>query len=339
MNKWTILITGGTGYIWSHAVVAFEQAWYKTVIIDNLINSSESVLVWINKILGYTPDFYACDIRGKDKLRTIFKQYSFDGVIHFAGLKAVWESCEKPFLYYENNVIGSIHLFEVMEEFWVKNIIFSSSATVYNIPVPFITWLTEDDEIWKTSNPYSNTKHIIEEILVQLSRHSWFRVINLRYFNPIWAHQSWEIWENPNSIPNNLLPYIMKVAIWELETIQIFWNNYSTKDGTWIRDYIDINDLIEWHIKAYQYLQSQDNPIIEIFNLGTWNGVSVLEVITETEYVVNKKLPISIQPRRKWDLPEFYCNPNKAIEKLHWNPRIILRESIQNSYNFYVKKK
>ncbi len=337
MDKWTLLITGGTWYIGSHAVIAFEQAWYKTVIVDNLVNSSEKVLVWIKKILGYSPDFHKCDIRNQDTLNAIFEKYTFDWVIHFAGLKAVGESCEKPFLYYENNVIGSIRLFEVMEKFWVKNIIFSSSATVYNIPVPFVIWLSENDTIWTTSNPYSNTKHLIEEILTQLSKHSWFRVINLRYFNPIWAHPSWEIWENPNSIPNNLLPYIMKVIKWELDIVQVFWNTYATKDGTWIRDYIDINDLIDWHIKAYDYMKWMLYSTNEVFNLGTGKWTSVLEIIQETENIINKKLPFIVQPERKWDLPEFYCNPNKAMKKLNWVAKVQLKDSIRTSYNYTMK--
>lgn len=334
-NKWTILITGGTGYIGSHAVVAFEQAWYKTVIVDSLINSSESILIWINKILGYTPDFYAYDIRDKDKLRTIFKQYSFDGVIHFAGLKAVWESCEKPFLYYDNNVIGSIHLFEVMEEFGIRNIIFSSSATVYdtNNTLP----LTEKSQLG-TTNPYWTSKLILENILKDLVVTKNWKTIALRYFNPIGAHSSWYIWEQPNWIPNNLLPYILEVAVGKREYVWIFGNDYETMDGTGVRDYIDINDLIEAHIAAIKNLSIQSKSYFSAINIGTWQGKSVLEMIQGVENASGKKIPYTILPRRHGDIASVYADSSLAKELLGWEAKKTIHESIESSWKFITHK-
>ncbi len=335
MNNKIILITGWLWYIWSHWVVSFEKAWYKTVIVDNLCNSNISTLDWIEKILGYKPDFFKIDLRDKNKLEEIFKKYNFDWVIHFAGLKAVWESCEKPNLYFDNNVNWSINLFSLMEKYWVKNIIFSSSATVYSqdnsLP------LTEKSKLW-TSNPYWTTKLLIENILEDLAHFSWFNVINLRYFNPIWAHESWFIWENPEGIPNNLLPFIMKVANWELDKLSIFGDDYDTVDWTWVRDYIDVVDLIDGHLKAYEFLNNLEfDWFVYNFNLWVWNWISVLEIIKETEKVIWKKINYEIVDRRDWDLAEVYCNPNKANNILWWKAKISLDESLKNSWRFYNK--
>jgi len=264
MDKKNILITGWTGYIGSHWVVAFEQAGYKTVIVDNLVNSTLDALDWIEKILGYRPDFFDIDLRDKDKLEEVFKKYDFDWVIHFAGLKAVWESCEKPLKYFDNNIVWSIKLFECMEKYSVKNIIFSSSATVYKSPFLIshhgreetTRWFNESDVTWNTTNPYWTTKFLLEQILIDLSKFSGFNVINLRYFNPVWAHKSWFLWEDPEWIPNNLLPFIMKVASWELDELKVFGDDYETIDGTWVRDYIDVVDLIDGHLKSYEKITS-----------------------------------------------------------------------------------
>jgi len=337
----TILITGWTWYIWSHWVVAFEQAWYKTVIIDNLSNSNLETLNGIEKILGYKPDFFEIDLRDKEKLREVFKKYNFDWVIHFAWLKAVWESCEKPLEYFDNNIVWSLKLFELMEEFQVKNIVFSSSATVYDSKnsSPFF----EDMQTWNTSNPYWTTKFILEQILKDLAKFSGFRVANLRYFNPIWAHFSWFIWENPSWIPNNLLPFIMKVATGELEELKVFWNDYPTIDGTWVRDYIDVVDLIEGHLKAYNLVESwkwkvKSDGFFETYNLGVGKWVSVLEMIEVARKVTGKEIPYQIVERRAWDLAEVYCNPDKAKKELNWEAKTSLKESIKNSWKFYNKK-
>ncbi len=368
--KKTLLITWWTWYIWSHAVVAFEEAWYKTVIVDNLVNSSINTLIWIEKILGYKPDFFEVDLRNNEKLDEVFKKYNFDWVIHFAWLKAVWESCNYPLKYHDNNLVWSIRLFELMEKYGVKNIIFSSSATVYKpsplTPLPdgegniIKLWYTETDLTWDCSNPYWTTKFVLEQILRDLAIHSWFNVMNLRYFNPIWAHETWFLWEDPNGIPNNLLPYIMKVATWDLPYLNIFWNDYKTIDWTWVRDYIDVNDLVEGHLFAYSKLderqkikvesneQNHPTPLykeginlkwaFETYNLWTGKWVSVLEMVKTTEKVIWKEIPYKIVWRREWDLAEVYCNPNKAYKELWFKTKVSLEESLSNSWKFYSSK-
>lgn len=332
--KKIILITGWTGYIWSHGVVAFEKAWYKTVIVDNLSNSSKEVLDWIKNILGYIPDFFEVDLRNKEKLKEVFEKYNFDWVIHFAWLKSVWESCQKPIKYFDNNINWSLVLFELMDEFKVKNIIFSSSATVYKEKNDW-NWYTELDKTWNTSNPYWTTKFLIENILSDLSKFLGFNVINLRYFNPIWAHSSGNIWENPNWLPNNLLPYVMKVATWEYKEVKVFWNDYNTPDWTWVRDYIDVVDLMEGHLKAYEFLKNKWKWFFETFNLWTWKWISVLEIIQNVEKVTWKNIPYKITSRREWDLAEVYCNPLKAWKILNWKANTSLEESIKNMWRFY----
>ncbi len=347
-NKKIILITGWTGYIGSHWVIAFEKAWYKTVIVDNLSNSSLETLNWIEKILGYKPDFFEVDLRDKEKLEEIFENYSFDWVIHFAWLKAVWESCEKPLQYFDNNIIWSLKLFELMEKFGVKNIVFSSSATVYapENSSPLVETMTT----WNTSNPYWRTKFLIENILEDLANFSGFRVVNLRYFNPIWAHKSWEIWENPEWIPNNLLPFIMKVATGKLKELKVFGNDYDTIDWTWVRDYIDVVDLIDGHLKAYEKIsplsafqasfpprEKENEWIFETYNLWVGKWISVLKMIKETEKIILKKIDYKIVERRAWDLAEVYCNPEKAFKELWWKAGISLKESLENSFKFYNK--
>lgn len=342
-----ILVTGWTWYIGSHGVIAFEQAWYHTVIVDNWINSSITTLDWIEKIIWYKPDFFAVDIRNKESLKEVFKKYNFDGVLHFAGLKAVWESCQKPLEYFDNNVTGSLVLFELMQEFGVKNIIFSSSATVYKTK-EVVSWFTEQDPVWECSNPYGTTKFLLENILKDLAIFSGFQVMNLRYFNPIWAHESWYIWENPNGLPNNLLPYVMKVAQWELSELKVFWDDYDTIDGTWVRDYIDVCDLIDGHLKAYEKITHPNLPLklmegikswtFEVYNLWTGKWVSVLEIIKTVEKITEKEVKYQICERRPWDLGEVYCNPTKALLELHWKTVTSLEESIKNMWKFYNNK-
>ena len=329
--KKTLLITGWTWYIGSHAVVAFEQAWYKTVLIDNLVNSSKNTLKNIGEILWYTPDFFEWDLRDKDFLEQVFSKYSFDWVLHFAWLKAVWESTQKPLEYFDNNIVGSLRLFEVMEKFSVKKIIFSSSATVYNFDnqIPYM----ENQNLWDTTNTYATTKYLIEKILNDLSKFSWFNVINLRYFNPIWAHSSWLIWENPEWIPNNLLPFIMKVALWQLPYVNVFGDDYDTPDGSWVRDYIDIEDLIDGHLKAYQLLENLDFVwFIDDFNLWSWKGISVFQIIDASKKIIGKEIPFQVVWRRSWDIGEFYCNPTKAKNILDWQPKKTLEESLEKSF-------
>ncbi len=334
----TILLTGGTWYIGSHTAVNFLEKWYEIVILDNLYNSDKSVLDSIKKITRKTPKFYEGDILDKDILTKIFSENKIDTVVHFAWLKAVGESCEKPFMYYENNIVWSLHLFEVMDDFWVKNIIFSSSATVYDTlrdTAPF----SEKDITGNTTNPYGTTKYILENILRDLAHYKNFNVINLRYFNPIWAHKSWLIWEDPNDIPNNLLPYVMKVAVWDLEYLQVFGWDYHTKDWTGERDYIHVVDLAEAHFDAFLFMEKRKENIYEEINIGTWVPTSVLEIIKITDDVIEKKLPYKIVEKRAWDVDIMYCEAKKAKKLLNWKAKLSLKEAIEDQYRFVKKKK
>lgn len=357
--KKTLLITWWTWYIWSHAVVDFYKNGYDVIILDNLSNSKIEVLDNIEKLIDYRPKFYNIDLLDKQKLEQVFQENHIDGVVHFAWLKAVWESCQFPIKYFQNNIAWSLNLFEIMEKYNVKNIIFSSSATVYNLQendwelqgnawkndlfeivwkdVVLKRWLKETDKTWNTTNPYGRTKYLLEQILEDLAKFSDFKVILLRYFNPIWAHKSGLLWENPNGIPNNLMPYIMKVLKWELKYLQVFWDDYPTKDGTWIRDYIDVNDLISWHIKAYNYLENM-NKQIDVFNLWVWKWYSVLDMVKFTEKVSWKKINYKIKARRDGDLATVYCNPEKAEKILNWKAKTTIEESIENMIRFENNK-
>ena len=332
--KKKILITWGLGYIGSHAVVAFEQAWYETVILDNLSNSCVTTLRNIQSILGYKPKYYECDLRDRKKVFEVFEENNFDWVIHFAWAKAVWESCENPIYYFQNNISGSLFLFEAMEKYSVKNIIFSSSATVYHQDNKMP--LVEVNKLW-TTNPYGTTKLLLEKILEDLSEFSWFKVINLRYFNPIGAHPSGKIWENPEWIPNNLLPFIMKVANGELEELKVFGDDYETIDGTGVRDYIDVNDLVDWHLLAYKKLEEQSNKFCDVYNLWVGKWISVLEMIEASRNITNKEIPYIVSERRNWDIWKVYCNPDKAEKELWFKVNVWLNESLENSWKFYNK--
>ncbi len=332
----TILLTWWTWYIWSHGAVNLLELWYEVVIIDNLSNSDKSILWKIQDITGKIPKFYEWDLRDKSILEKIFSENSIDAVIHFAWAKAVWESCEKPFYYYENNIIWSVNLFEIMDKFNCKNIIFSSSATVYDpiwVP-PFV----ETDITWNITNPYGTSKFIIENILYDLANHKNFKVVNLRYFNPIGAHFSWLIWENPNWLPNNLLPYVMKVAIWELKEVNVFWNDYETKDWTGERDYIHVVDLIDWHIAWLKFIkENKKSGFFETFNLWTGKSTSVLELIEITRKITWKEVNYAIRWRRDWDLAISYCVPEKAKKILHWEAKKTVEDAVKDSWNFMVK--
>ncbi len=336
----TLLLTGWSWYIGSHNAVLFLEKWYDVIILDNFSNSSESIIDDIESISGKKVKFYYGDIRQKDDIEKVFAENSIDTVIHFAGLKAVGESCEQPFSYYENNLVGSLHLFEVMEQYGVKDIIFSSSATVYD-PLetpPF----SENTLTGNTTNPYGTTKFLIENILRDLANHKNFRVINLRYFNPIGAHESGRIGENPNDTPNNLLPYIMKVAAGELKELSVFGDDYNTPDGTGIRDYIHVMDLARGHVTAWEYLASLDAEtswIYEVFNLGTGKGTSVKEMITLTEEVIWIALPYTICPRRSWDIASAYCSPEKVYNILGWKAEKTIQQAISDSWNFIQHNK
>lgn len=311
-------------------MVAFEQAGYTTVSIDNFSNSTKHSLDGIHKILWYPPIFHECDLNNAKILEGIFEQYLFDAVIHFASYKAIGESCQNPFLYYENNLGGSLVLFKMMQKFGVHNIIFSSSASIYDSANP-LPW----KEIGKlhAAHPYGNIKIAIEYLLWDLSRYHDWRVIALRYFNPIGAHSSWYIWENPQGIPNNLLPYILDVAIGKREFVGVFWNDYATPDGTCIRDYIDINDLVEAHLLAYKKLNTT-SPGMQALNIGAGSGTSVSEIIAIARDITGKEIPTQILPRRDGDLPEFFADTTLAREVLNWKQQRSIPISVQTAWNY-----
>ena len=326
----TILVTGGTGYIGSHTCVELLNAGYDVVIMDNLYNSSEEVLKRIEKITGKKAKFYKVDLLDKDGIRTIFKENTIDAVIHFAGYKAVGESVQIPLTYYQNNVTGSLNLYEVMNEYNVKRIVFSSSACVYGAPksVP----IKEDFEI-HTTNPYGATKVMNEMILqdVYTSDNDW-GVLLLRYFNPIGAHKSGLLGEVPNGIPNNLVPYIARVANGKLEYLRVWGDDYPTPDGTGVRDYIHVVDLAKGHIKAVEYALSHKG--VEKINLGTGKGYSVLEVLHAYEHACGKELAYKIMDRRPGDIAECYADTEKAEKVLGWKAQYGIEEMCEDSWKF-----
>lgn len=328
-----ILVTGGAGYIASHTNLELLKDGYDVVVIDNLSNSSIEAIKRVEKLTGKSIKFYEKDILDKKALVKIFKEENIDAVIHFAGLKAVGESCRLPLYYFRNNVSGTINLLEVMEEYKVKNFVFSSSATVYGDPetVP----ITEDFPL-SVTNPYGRTKLMIEDILRDLyeADDTW-NIAILRYFNPIGAHESGEIGEDPNGIPNNLVPYIAKVAMGELEKVNVFGNDYDTPDGTGVRDYIHVVDLALGHIKAIEKLKA--NPGLVTYNLGTGRGYSVLEIIHNYEKACNKKLPYIITDRRPGDIAVSYADPSKAFRELGWKAEREIEQMCRDSYNWQRK--
>lgn len=328
-----VLVTGGTGYIGSHTVVELINEQFEPVILDNLINSSADVIDKIHEITSVRPKFYKVDLLDMTALDKVFMENNFDAVIHFAGLKAVGESVSIPLKYYHNNITGTINLLEVMKKYGVKNLVFSSSATVYGDPdsVP----IKEDARLTST-NPYGRTKLFIEEILRDLYRSdNSFNIILLRYFNPVGAHKSGLIGENPNGIPNNLMPYITQVAIGKLEYLRVFGNDYNTHDGTGVRDYIHITDLAMGHILALKKLSSKVG--ITAYNLGTGKGYSVLDIVKAFEKAVGRKLPYKIVERRPGDIAACYADPTRANNELGFIATRGLDEMCRDSWNFQEK--
>lgn len=317
-----LLVTGGLGYIGSHFVVLALQSGYDVVSIDNLSNSHIITKTNIEKISGRTFEFIQGDIRDKILLETLFEKYPIDTVIHFAGLKAVAESVTEPLRYYDNNVHGSAVLLEVMHQYCVEKIIFSSSATVYGEPI----YLPYDEKHpTKPINPYGHTKLHVEHMLSDVCQmNQAFSAITLRYFNPIGEHPSGLIGENPKNIPNNLMPYLIKVAHGDLPCLQVFGNDYDTRDGTGERDYIDVMDLVEGHLSALKYME---NKGFYVFNLGTGQGITVLELVQTFEDVNNMTIKKNIVPRREGDLPTFWANADLAGKKLKWHATIPLATS------------
>ena len=309
-----ILVTGGAGFIGSHACVELLDAGYDVTVVDNLSNSKEESLKRVQDITGKSLDFHKVDLLDKEALETIFSAKNIDAVIHFAGLKAVGESVSIPLRYYHNNITGTLYLCEVMQAHGVTDLVFSSSATVYGDPhtVP----ITEDFPTGAT-NPYGQTKYMIEQILRDLfvADNSW-NIALLRYFNPIGAHPSGRIGEDPNGIPNNLLPYITQVAVGKLKQLSVFGHDYPTPDGTGVRDYIHVVDLCIGHIKALEKLQS--HPGVVTYNLGTGQGYSVLDIVKAFEKASGKKIPYQLVDRRPGDAAKCYADPSKAKEELGW---------------------
>ena len=329
----TILVTGGTGYIGSHTCVALIQAGDDVVILDNLYNSSPKVVDRIETITGKRPKFYQTDILDQAGLKKVFDENKIDAVIHFAGYKAVGESVEKPLVYYENNIAGSLNLYQAMKDHNVKTIVFSSSACVYGAPksVP----IKEDFET-HTTNPYGATKLMNEQILEDIwtADHEW-SVLLLRYFNPIGAHSSGLLGEVPNGIPNNLVPYIARVANGTLEYLRVWGDDYPTPDGTGVRDYIHVVDLAEGHISAVKY--ALEHHEVQKINLGTGKGYSVLEVLHAYEKACGKQLAYKIMPRRAGDIAECYADTKKAEQMLGWKAKYGIDDMCQSSWNFTLK--
>ncbi len=309
-----ILVTGGAGYIGSHTCVELLNAGYQVVVVDNLCNSKEESLKRVEKITGRSLKFYQVDLLDEKKLNDVFDREPVDAVIHFAGLKAVGESVEKPLEYYHNNLTGTFLLCDCMRKHGVKHIVFSSSATVYGSPrtVPI-----REDFPLSVTNPYGRTKLMIEEILQDLvvSDPEW-NVTLLRYFNPIGAHESGIIGEDPKGIPNNLVPYVTQVCVGKLDHVNVFGNDYDTPDGTGVRDYIHVVDLALGHVKALEHMD--DAPGVKIYNLGTGNGYSVLDIVHSFEQVIGRPIPYEIKGRRSGDIATCYADPSLAAEKLGW---------------------
>lgn len=347
MESKKILITGGLGYIGSHTALVFAEAGYEPILLDNLSNThKDQVQNWFLQLLGYELPCYEGDVRDAELLKKIFEEHEITGVIHFAAKKAVGESCHDPFLYYENNIMGTINLLEVMNNAGVKNIIFSSSATVYdaekNIP-PF----TETDRL-NTTNPYGTTKLVMEYILKDMVMHKGFSAVLLRYFNPIGAHHSGLLWENPKGIPTNLLPFLLRVAKKEIEKITVFGNDYLTPDGTCIRDYIHIEDLARAHLASYEYLIKEkeenliENPdfnLFEIFNIGTGLGKSVQEMIHLTQNITGEEITFEIWERRDGDVAISVANPTKAKQLLGREAEHSIIQGIEDAWNFYKQER
>ena len=327
----SILVTGGTGFIGSHTCVELLEAGEKIVIVDNFINSKPEVLNKIKQITNKDFKFYEVDLLDKEKLEEVFKENDIHEVIHFAGLKAVGESVEKPIEYYHNNITGSLILLELMKKYNCKKIVFSSSATVYGAPksVPI-----KEDFPLSTTNPYGSTKLMIEQILNDICiSNNEFSAIILRYFNPIGAHRSGLIGEEPNGIPNNLMPYITKVAKGELDHLNVFGNDYPTKDGTGVRDYIHVVDLAKGHIKALEKLE-KENTGIYIYNLGTGTGYSVLDMVKAFEEATGKIVKHRIVERRPGDIATCYSNPEKARNEIGWKANKTLQDMCQDSWRY-----
>ncbi|MBL6973941.1 MAG: UDP-glucose 4-epimerase GalE [Sulfurimonas sp.] len=334
MNNPKILITGGAGYIGSNTLVELAKANHDFVVYDNLSNSSSESLKRVEKIIGKDVIFINGDIRDTATLQEVFTNHAIDSVIHFAGLKAVGESVEKPLEYYDNNVVGTLRLLEVMQEFDCKKIVFSSSATVYGDPAT--TPITERFPVGGTTNPYGTSKYMIERILEDLyTSDSTFKIAILRYFNPVGTHESGTIGEDPNGIPNNLMPFISQVAVGKRECLNVFGSDYDTHDGTGVRDYIHVVDLANAHVKAIEYINSDKFNIEHSkFNIGTGFGCSVLDVVKAFEKASGKEVPYKLVERRSGDIAKCYADPSFAKEVLGWEATRTIEEMCEDSWRW-----
>ena len=329
-----ILVTGGAGYIGSHTVVELQSAGYDVVVVDNLCNSSEKALDRVSKITGKPVKFYKANILDREALNEVFDKEEIDSCIHFAGLKAVGESVEKPWEYYHNNLTGTLILVDVLKKYDAKNLIFSSSATVYGDPAQIP--ITEECPKGQCTNPYGWTKSMLEQVLtdIQKADPDW-NIVLLRYFNPIGAHESGLIGENPNGIPNNLMPYITQVAVGKLKSLGVFGNDYDTPDGTGVRDFIHVMDLAKGHVKALKKLE--DHSGLSIYNLGTGVGYSVLDVVKNFEKATGIQIPYEIKPRRAGDIATCYSDASKAKRELGWEAEYGILEMCRDSWNWQKK--
>ena len=326
-----ILVTGGAGYIGSHTCVELLNEGYEVVVVDNLYNASEKALERVEQITGKKVKFYKVDLLDKEALAEVFDKEDIELVIHFAGLKAVGESVAKPLEYYHNNMTGTFNLCDVMRNHGVKNIVFSSSATVYGDPA-FVP-ITEECPKGKITNPYGQTKGMLEQVLTDLNvADPEWNVVLLRYFNPIGAHESGLIGEDPKGIPNNLVPYIAQVAVGKLQALGVFGNDYDTPDGTGVRDYIHVVDLAKGHVKAIEKLKKKEG--VSIYNLGTGKGYSVLDVLHAFEKACGKELPYVIKPRRPGDIATCYADPTKAKNELGWVAEKGIEEMCADSWRW-----
>ncbi|MGT2911909.1 UDP-glucose 4-epimerase GalE [Streptococcus cameli] len=330
----SILVTGGCGYIGSHTVVELLELGHEVVIVDDLSNASVLVIDRIEQITGKRPRFYQLDVAEKEGLRTVFEQENIDAAIHFAAFKAVGESVQKPGMYYENNIMSILSLVEVMAEYDVKKIVFSSSATVYGSlnPSPYL----ENMPVGVPTSPYGQTKVMCEQILrdIFVSDNNW-SVALLRYFNPIGAHESGLIGEDPSGIPNNLMPFVAQVAVGKREYLSIFGNDYDTVDGTCVRDYIHVVDLAKGHVKALDVLNKA--PQVYTYNLGSGQGTSVLELVNTFVEETGVEVPYKMAPRRAGDLPAFYANADKALEELNWKTEKSIEDMCRDTWNWQSK--
>jgi len=327
-----ILVTGGAGYIGSHTIIELLNNGHGVTVVDNLSNSSQESLRRVEKITNKTISFYKINLCDKNSLEKVFKENNFDAVIHFAGLKAVGESVEKPLLYYRNNIDSTLTLLEMMDRFDVKNLVFSSSATVYgNAAIPYIETSIAGQGI---TSPYGQTKFMIEQIIKDVStNHPNNTYTMLRYFNPVGAHTSGEIGEDPKGKPNNLMPFISQVASGKRKELSIFGGNYNTPDGTCIRDYIHVVDLSKGHLAAI----TNSKPGYNVYNLGSGNGTSVLELVRAFIEATGQNIPYKIENRRLGDLPEFYANPQKAFNELNWKTGKTIQDMCKDSWNWQSK--